>query len=102
MDLFINNSDVDDEKGVAVKLYDAVIHSSELITDKAGRASSYSLVDNSYIGKRLSNMSDEINAWEDRLTNVEDRYWRQFTRMEEAINRMNSQSAWLSQQFGVM
>ena len=102
MDLFTNNSEVDNEKGVAVKLYDAVIHSSELITDKAGRASSYSLVDNSYIGKRLSNMSDEINAWEDRLTNVEDRYWRQFTRMEEAINRMNSQSAWLSQQFGVM
>ena len=99
MDLFINNSDVDDEKGVAVKLYDAVIHSSELITDKAGRESSFSLVDNSYIGKRLSNMSDEINAWENRLTTVEDRYWRQFTRMEEAISRMNSQSAWLSQQF---
>jgi len=56
-------------------------------------------VDNSYIGKRLSNMSDEINAWENRLTTVEDRYWRQFTRMEEAISRMNSQSAWLSQQF---
>ncbi len=100
MDLFTNNSDVDSEKGVAVKLYDAVIHSSELITAKAGRESSFSLVDNSYIGKRLRNMGDEINAWEDRLTNVEDRYWRQFTRMEEAINRMNSQSAWLSQQFG--
>jgi flagellar hook-associated protein 2 len=31
---------------------------------------------------------------------LEDRYYRQFTAMEKAIQQMNSQSMWLMQQFG--
>ncbi|MBS3951276.1 MAG: flagellar filament capping protein FliD, partial [Peptococcaceae bacterium] len=44
-----------------------------------------------------------INERIDRATNVlqrrEDRYWRQFTVLETAMSRLNSQSAWLTQQF---
>ena len=34
------------------------------------------------------------------LISVENRYWKQFTAMEKAIQQMNAQSAWLAQQFG--
>ncbi|MBO8167959.1 MAG: flagellar hook-associated protein 2 [Thermoanaerobacteraceae bacterium] len=98
--LFTNASDIDSEKGIAYKLYDVVVNGTERITDKAGRDSSFSLVDNSYIGEKLRQMNEEIDQWEERLNEIEDRYWREFTRMERAINQMNAQSMWLAQQFG--
>lgn len=100
--LFTNSSEVDSEKGIAMRLYDVVVEGTELLTDKAGSESSFSLIDNSYIGKRLRDLSDEIEDWEERLIEIEDRYWREFTAMEKAINQMNAQSMWLAQQFGGM
>ncbi|MCL5780242.1 MAG: flagellar hook-associated protein 2 [Firmicutes bacterium] len=100
MDLFTNSSDTYSNKGLAVRLYDDLTNTMNTITDKAGSASSYSLVDNSILGKRISGLDKEIDKWEDRLIEIEDRYWRQFTAMETALNKMNSQSAWLAQQFG--
>lgn len=100
-ELFTNSSETNDEEnGIAVWLYNAVNNGINYLTDKAGRDSSLSLVDNSYIGQRLRNLNDEIDEWEERLIEIEDRYWRQFTIMEQAINQMNAQSAWLAQQFG--
>jgi len=47
--------------------------------------------------KRMEKRIDEMN---ELLIRREDRYWKQFTALEEAIQRMNMQSAWLAQQFG--
>jgi len=99
MKLFTNTSTVSGEKGIAVRLYDEVNRGVNDIIDKAGVQSISKLYDSSTLGKNLNSISKQINEWEDRLIKVEDRYWRQFTAMEKAISQMNSQSAWLSQQF---
>lgn len=101
MKLFTNSSSVDGEKGIAVRIYDEVVNGIDRISDRAGSSSSFSLVDNSFIGKKLKYIDEKIDEWEERLAEIEDRYWRQFTVMEKAINQMNMQSAWLAQQLGL-
>lgn len=100
MDLFTKSSDVYSEKGIATRLYDDVNNGMSLISDKAGSDSSYSLFDSSTIGKRVTQIDEDIYNMEERLVEVENRYWRQFTAMEKALQQMNAQSAWLTQQLG--
>lgn len=64
------------------------------IKTKAGSSSS---VNNTFtLGKLLNQYSTRITDFEDRLKNIEDRYWSRFTAMETAINNANSQSAYLT------
>jgi flagellar hook-associated protein 2 len=98
--LFTNSSTTDGEKGIAYKLYEISSDGIKYISNKAGSTSSFSTVDTSYIGKRLVEMKQAIDKWEDKLANLEDRYYRRFTAMETAINKMNNQSSWLAAQFG--
>lgn len=100
MKLFTNTSTVAGEKGIAVRLYDEVNRGINDIINKAGVQSISKLYDNSTLGKNLNSISKQVKEWEERMTKVEDRYWRQFTAMEKAISQMNSQSAWLAKQFG--
>jgi len=86
------------ESGIAQRLYNQLVNTMKKITEQAG--SSGSLSDNSLLGKSINSIEEEIDRWEDRLAGIEDRYWRQFTAMEQALQRANSQSAWLMQQFG--
>jgi flagellar hook-associated protein 2 len=68
------------------------------IEKKAGKASS---VNNTFsLGRLLNNLDSQITRFEDRLLKAEDRYWRQFTAMEKAIQRSNEQSMFLMNQFG--
>jgi len=101
MNLFTKSSETDSEKGIAQRLYNNLNYGMQQLIDKAGSYSEFSLVDNSLIGKQLEDIDTRINSWEDRLTQIEDRYWRQFTAMEKAIQQMNSQSTWLMQQLGM-
>lgn len=100
MNLFTKSSDVYSEKGIAMRLYEDVNSAMSLIAAKAGSDSTYSLADNSTIGRRIAQIDEEIDELEDRLDEIEDRYWRQFTALERAVQQMNAQSAWLYQQFG--
>ena len=42
-----------------------------------------------------------MGVLEDRLQRTEERLWRQFTALEMAIDQMNAQSMWLTQQFSM-
>ncbi|WP_150283703.1 flagellar hook-associated protein 2 [Rummeliibacillus sp. TYF-LIM-RU47] len=65
------------------------------IEERAGKASS---VDNTYtLGKQLEGLTDKIADWKDRLKMIEDRYWKQFSAMEDAIARANSQASYFAQ-----
>lgn len=101
MNLFTKSADKYSEKGIAMRLYDDVNNAISQISKKAGSDSTFTLADNSYIGQRLREIDENINNLEERLKQVEDRYYRQFTAMEQAINQMNAQSAWLAQQFSM-
>ena len=52
------------------------------------------------LGRNLINMDKQIERFEDRLKQVESRYWKQFTAMEMAIQRSNNQYSYLANAFG--
>lgn len=97
-ELFQKNGDSASEKGLARRLRDSIKTTMTDIEDKAGKASS---VNNTFtIGKLLDGFNKQISRFEDRLSQVENRYWSQFTAMEKAIQRSNEQMAYMMQQFG--
>ncbi|MBA2871328.1 flagellar hook-associated protein 2 [Anoxybacillus calidus] len=96
--LFNNDSTNYSEKGIARRLRDTIKDTIGKIEQKAGKT----LWTNQQfaIGRNLNQINDQIDRFEDRLKQIEDRYWRQFTAMEEAINKANSQSMYLMNAFG--
>lgn len=104
MELFrrqAGEGEVKNHNGIARRLYDEVNSAVRLISDRAGSGDSLSRVDHSIMGKQVNRINKEIYNWEDRLKQVEERYWRQFAAMEKAINQLNNQSSWLAQQLGM-
>ena len=104
MELFNRQAGEGEDKnhhGIARRLYDEVNSAIRLIADRAGSSDGLSLVDNSIMGKKVGRINKEISNWEGRLKQIEERYWRQFTAMEKAINQLNSQGMWLAQQLGM-
>jgi len=81
--------------GVGARVYDTLNAIVKNLSAKAG--SSTSSVDNSTLSQKLKRMDTEISRWQDRLASIEDRYWKQFTAMEKALSKMNSQSTWMQQ-----
>jgi flagellar hook-associated protein 2 len=93
------NGDSDrSDVGITERIYEDIKVSMDRISQKAGRPSS--LTDNSFLGKDLDRLNDRIDDSNRRLTDVESRYYRQFTAMERAINQLNMQSAYLANAFG--
>jgi flagellar hook-associated protein 2 len=95
--LFNASGTTDGQKGIAQRLYDTSNEIMDKLKDKAGNA--FSTNQQFSLGKDLLSVDSQIKRFESRLTQVEDRYWRQFTAMEKAIQKANSQSAYLMQQF---
>nr|WP_304216826.1 flagellar hook-associated protein 2 [Fredinandcohnia onubensis] len=96
-ELFQKDSSTTEEKGLARRLRDSIKETMSGIELKAGKAFS---ANNSFtIGRNLDNVDNRVDSFEARLIQIEDRYWRQFTEMEKAIQRANSQSMYLMQQF---
>lgn len=87
-----------DTTGIAKRLRDTIKNTIGKIEKKAGKT----VWTNSQfeIGKSLNDLDKRIDAFEDRLKKVEDRYWKQFSAMEKAIQRANSQSMYLMNAFG--
>lgn len=85
-------------KGIVHRLYDTVDASMKKLQEKAGRATSTN--QQFTLGRELINVDKSIDRFEERLKMTENRYWRQFTAMEKAIQQANQQSMYLMQQFG--
>lgn len=87
--------------GVFERVYKELNQVVDKLSNKAGNPGSS--LNNSSLAKKINEMNDDINRWQDRLIRVEDRYWKQFTAMEKALNQMNQQSTWMQQtMFGGM
>ncbi|MBP3040205.1 flagellar filament capping protein FliD [Bacillaceae bacterium Marseille-Q3522] len=97
--LFRGTGTTSSQKGILTRLYDSVSDTMDQLADKAGN--SYSTNHTFLIGRQLLDLDDRITSFEDRMKQVEDRYWRQFTAMEQAIQRSNSQYNYLMQQFSM-
>lgn len=84
-----------DTRGYLDKLRESMKSFEISIEKKAGRST---MTDSQYaIGKNLMDTESRINTWKSKLENIEARYWKQFTAMEQAINKANSQSSMFSQ-----
>lgn len=88
------------QTGFADRIYDTLKNESSKIIKKIGSGTNSEVVDSSYYGNLLRDLNSKIKTAEDRLGQVEDRYYKQFTAMEKAIQQLNSQGSWLSQQLG--
>jgi flagellar hook-associated protein 2 len=96
-ELFSKNGDTYDTQGIAVRLRNTI---KDTITTIEKRAGNTGQSDTQYtIGKSLNDLDERINNFNDRLKMIENRYWSQFTAMEQAIQKANSQSSYLSQYF---
>lgn len=108
MDLFTKNpsettKDKDkaaQETGIAKRLYDSISGIMTRITDIAGSSGMGDMADNYSMGRQMKTLTKNISDLERRLMNMEERYYKQFTAMEQAMAKANSQSSWLTQQFG--
>ncbi|CRK80926.1 flagellar filament capping protein FliD [Neobacillus massiliamazoniensis] len=88
----------DGTNGLINSLSDDFQQAVQNLTDKAGKIG-YPQNDQSTIGKLLGDIQTSITTLNDRLTQKENQYYKQFSAMETAMSQFNSQSAWLSQQF---
>lgn len=52
------------------------------------------------MSSQLSDYKTEISKWEEKLQALEDRYYAQFTAMESAMAKLNSQQSYFSNMFG--
>lgn len=84
-----------DTRGYLDKLRDSMKSLEINIEKKAGRST---MTDAQYaIGKSLMDNEKRIDTWQNKLKNIEARYWKQFTAMETAINKANQQSSMFMQ-----
>ncbi|MEK4424143.1 flagellar hook-associated protein 2 [Solibacillus sp. FSL K6-1523] len=89
--VFSTFSNATDGTGIVQKLRKNISATTIDIEKRAGRADSTNQSFN--IGRNLESVEDRINAWKTKLSNIEQRYWKQFGAMEAAINKANQQSS---------
>ncbi|MGY3312000.1 flagellar hook-associated protein 2 [Peribacillus simplex] len=96
-DMFMANGTEKSHKGLARRLRGDIESSMKVITEKAGKAG---YVNNNFtIGKLVDGLDKRISTFEAKLTKLESRYYNQFTAMEKAIQKANSQSSSLASYF---
>lgn len=98
--MFINPGTDQNDQGFAVRLRSIADGTRKVITDKAGTAGFAN--ETFVLGRSIKDMNNQIDRFQNRLQKTEDRLWRQFSAMEQAINRANAQAAQLMNGLGGM
>ncbi|MFS0919259.1 flagellar filament capping protein FliD [Brevibacillus sp. 179-C 1.1 NHS] len=86
------------KSGVAERLYSDLTKVIDRVTKEAG--SSISVSDDSFLGRKMRDEEEEIRQWKDRLTMIENRYYKQFAAMEKMMSKAQSQGSWFAQMLG--
>nr|WP_283163404.1 flagellar filament capping protein FliD [Sporolactobacillus mangiferae] len=84
---------IDSSAGVMERLTNTIDSTITKIEQKAGNEQMAEK--NYYIGQDISDMNERINTFKDHLQDLEDRYYSQFTAMEEAISQANQQASYI-------
>ncbi len=67
--------------------------------DKAGVAAGSSDTKSS-LAKEMKSLDSRIDTTNSRISAMQERYYKQFDALETMMQRLNSQSSWISQLFG--
>ena len=95
-ELFTSKDKSGKNQGIADRVQGILDTTMKQVTNKAGQATD--LFDQSYLSRQIRETDNKIMSMEVRLEQIENRYWREFTAMEKAMNEMYAQSDWLSMQ----
>lgn len=82
--------------GVAGKLYNTMADKMKT----SSTSSALTFYNDKQITKQLKQYKTDISDWDEKLQDMEDRYYKQFSAMEKALSNLNSQTASLSSLFG--
>lgn len=97
--LFMADGDTNSEKGLARRLRETISNTIGAIEERAGNA--YRSASQYTMGKQLLDMEDQITRFESRLEDIEQRYWKQYTAMEKALQKLNEQTNMLYSYLGM-
>ncbi|MFH7818117.1 flagellar filament capping protein FliD [Neobacillus thermocopriae] len=96
----VNDKNLHDQSGFAWRIYERLNETTSKLIKLSGSISS-TVDTQSFMAKQLKNLDENINREQTKIKAYEERLWRQFTAMEKALQKMNSQSSWLYQQLGM-
>jgi flagellar hook-associated protein 2 len=89
-----------DQSGFAWRLYDRVNLTISQLGTLAGSPNS-SVDTKSFMAKQMKALDESIDREQLKISAYEERLWKQFGAMEKALQQLNSQGSWLSQQLGM-
>ncbi|HHX02141.1 MAG TPA: flagellar filament capping protein FliD [Firmicutes bacterium] len=98
--LFTNNGATERSQGVVRRLNSVLTTGMNRLADTAGKTTS--LYDTSTLSEKIRSYEEQIAVMEERMIQLEARYWKKFVAMERALQQMYAQSDWLYQQLAVM
>ncbi len=99
--IFAGDGATNAEKGIARRVRDSANGLIDQIAQRAGGSRNRNINHQFTIGREMNRLDDRISNFERRMQKVEERYWAQFTAMEKAVARANSQGdALLAQLYG--
>lgn len=96
--IFGTPGDTQNTEGVANRLYDQMQATLDRLKTEAGTPNVTDTKSN--MAKSIADYKDQLYDMNNRLAQVEARYYKQFDAMETALNNLSKQSSWLSQQLG--
>ncbi|AOM81930.1 flagellar filament capping protein FliD [Salisediminibacterium beveridgei] len=91
-----------EQRGIAHRLRDTASNAINEIGNRVGRTESPGSMQNSTLGRELLSVEDQMSNFERRMQQVEERYWSQFTAMEQAMAEANAQAEQMMSQLGGM
>ncbi|MCM3208581.1 flagellar filament capping protein FliD [Paenibacillus illinoisensis] len=107
MNLFTRTSNLDpkdanyqNETGYGDRLYSTLSTHINKIIKRIGTSTVSDAVDSSQLGKEIRTINDSMSTLKTRLQAIEDRYYKQFTAMELALQKLNSKGSWITSQLG--
>lgn len=90
-----------EESGIGERLYSIVNEGMAKVSKIIGAGSSLEAMDGSLIGRELQEIHKQETSWKRRLSDIEERYYKKFTAMEKAMQKLESKSSWFAQQLGM-
>jgi flagellar hook-associated protein 2 len=96
----VTDSNMHKNSGFGWRIYDRLNVAISQLGTIAGSPNS-SVDTKSTIAQQLKSLDSNIFREQDKINAYEERMWKQFTAMEKALQQLNSQGSWLSQQLGL-
>ncbi|ADC49181.1 flagellar hook-associated protein FliD [Alkalihalophilus pseudofirmus OF4] len=90
--IFNSDGPTSGEKGIIRRMRETLTSGIDSISSRAGGMGGKVANHQFTLGREIESINTRITNFERRLQQVEDRYWRQFTAMEKAMQQANAQA----------